>query len=286
MQPLIKIDENVCNRCGICSEICPETIFDKDSLTNRIFIQHIALCIHCGHCVTMCPTSAIGHSSFPDCIISELPEPDIPTRASLEYLLTRRRSVRAFVKAKPNAEDIDFLKRMALSAPSAHNHKSVSITFIDDEEVMQLIRNATFRYFSLLYSIFKHSFIRKTLQFFLPDVIKDVPALMGDFKMLIKEFSEQHDGITRGAPLLVLFYADKRISFSDVDCNLAAQNMMTAAHGIGLGSVYCGYVVASAQNSSAINKLLSLGKHKKVYAALAIGKPLYEHHRMIHKSIS
>jgi ferredoxin len=53
---MIKIQNNLCGHCGLCSGVCPELAIvlhgwglevDKDK------------CISCGKCVTVCPTGAL-----------------------------------------------------------------------------------------------------------------------------------------------------------------------------------------------------------------------------------
>lgn len=53
---MIKIDEKLCNGCGICKEICPVDgvrIIDGKAVANE-------QCIACGTCVSSCPTQAIS----------------------------------------------------------------------------------------------------------------------------------------------------------------------------------------------------------------------------------
>ncbi|MDH7568922.1 MAG: nitroreductase [Armatimonadota bacterium] len=44
-----------------------------------------------------------------------------------------------------------------------------------------------------------------------------------------------------GAPALVLIYARQRGARAEADCNLAAQNLMLAAHALGLGTCWIGF---------------------------------------------
>ena len=53
----VRIDENKCNNCGICEEICPENIFSK--VEGKVKILYPMECWYCGSCMMDCPQNAI-----------------------------------------------------------------------------------------------------------------------------------------------------------------------------------------------------------------------------------
>lgn len=272
----ILIDEDRCKRCGICSEVCPESVFEKDSLTDKIYVKRADLCITCGHCVFYCPEEAVNHSLFPYEKMEPLGREILFSRDRIMSLFQTRRSVRAYSEKSVSAEDIEYVVQCSKMAPTAHNHKEVNILIIKDREEKETIRNAAVEYFQRVNSMLRVSLLRKILGFFAPYMVQDAPELLGDFKMLLEKTREKENVITRNAYALMIFHADRRLSLSDVDCNLAAQNAMLAAHGIGIGSFYMGYVVAAAKHSKKIRKLLSIPKHHQIYAAIGLGVPRYK----------
>lgn len=59
----ITVDEEKCNGCGICREVCPKgpriwDIQDKGGRKLAVVID-ISYCIYCTDCATRCPTNAI-----------------------------------------------------------------------------------------------------------------------------------------------------------------------------------------------------------------------------------
>jgi NAD-dependent dihydropyrimidine dehydrogenase PreA subunit len=54
-----QIDENLCNGCGICVEICPLDVLRMDRERKTAFIKYIEDCQSCFLCEVECPADAI-----------------------------------------------------------------------------------------------------------------------------------------------------------------------------------------------------------------------------------
>jgi 2-oxoglutarate ferredoxin oxidoreductase subunit delta len=54
----ILIDLGLCKSCGICSEFCPQGVFDKDGLGNPV-VARLEDCTVCSFCERHCPDFAI-----------------------------------------------------------------------------------------------------------------------------------------------------------------------------------------------------------------------------------
>jgi 2-oxoglutarate ferredoxin oxidoreductase subunit delta len=54
----ILIDPDLCKACGICSEFCPQDVFDVDVLGNPV-VARLADCTACSFCERHCPDFAI-----------------------------------------------------------------------------------------------------------------------------------------------------------------------------------------------------------------------------------
>ena len=63
--PQIRINKDICKRCGMCVHICPEELFVQAKPGAVPRIPRRSACIDCGHCVSTCPTGAVEHSAFP-----------------------------------------------------------------------------------------------------------------------------------------------------------------------------------------------------------------------------
>ena len=56
--PVIRVDEDLCKSCGICSRLCPRNVFDSDA-RGRPLVARPADCSRCGFCEQHCPDFAL-----------------------------------------------------------------------------------------------------------------------------------------------------------------------------------------------------------------------------------
>ena len=61
----IRIQAELCQKCGLCVEICPEGLFQRKAPRTVPRIPRQSACTVCGHCVSVCPSGAILHADFP-----------------------------------------------------------------------------------------------------------------------------------------------------------------------------------------------------------------------------
>lgn len=52
------IDYSKCTDCGICYEICPESVYDLDA-SQRVYVRRPDECWLCGSCQMDCPAGAL-----------------------------------------------------------------------------------------------------------------------------------------------------------------------------------------------------------------------------------
>jgi len=85
-----------------------------------------------------------------------------------------------------------------------------------------------------------------------------------------------HAGMAAQAPLAILICADKRLEKSHgywpVDCAAAAQNMLLAAHGLGLGAVWTG-VWPRQERMDGFGRLLKLPEAVIAHSLIVVGYP-------------
>ena len=61
----IRIRAELCKKCELCVEICPEGLFQRDGPGSVPKVARQRLCISCGHCVSVCKSGAVEHADFP-----------------------------------------------------------------------------------------------------------------------------------------------------------------------------------------------------------------------------
>jgi nitroreductase len=82
-------------------------------------------------------------------------------------------------------------------------------------------------------------------------------------------------GLYHDAPTVILIFKDVRgISNPDLDCGIAGQNMVLAAHSMGLGTCWVGFAKVAFQYTGKWKKRLGISYPYKFASSLAIGWPV------------
>jgi nitroreductase len=120
--------------------------------------------------------------------------------------------------------------------------------------------------------IAKSSEMKKISDIAKPILLKALPDVGDEGIMGLKQrLTSPQFNVFYNAPLLILVAGEKS-AFAVNDCSMAAQNMMLAAHSIGLGSCWIGSAVA-ATNEAKLKSELKIPEDHEVYAAIIFGYP-------------
>ena len=86
---------------------------------------------------------------------------------------------------------------------------------------------------------------------------------------------EQHgrDRLFHGATAVIVVAAKPGGSNSKEDAMLATQNILLAAHSMGLGTCLVGFAVEPIQNDPTLKHFLKIPNEETVYAVIALGYP-------------
>mgnify|MGYP003610095991 FL=1 len=159
-----------------------------------------------------------------------------------------RRSVRFYTEETVDKDTIEKLIKAGIQAPSAMNVQPWAFGVIQDKALMQKISDDTKAY--LLASI------------------SAKPYLEG-YRQL---FSNPEFNIFYKAPALIITFAKPEGPNPACDCALAAQNIMLAAHSLGLGSCWIGFAQMSL-NTPELKEQLGIPKEYIAVAPIIIGHP-------------
>ena len=159
-----------------------------------------------------------------------------------------RRSVRFYTEETVDKDTIDKLIKAGIQAPSAMNVQPWAFGVIQDKALMQKISDDTKAY--LLASISAKPYLECYRQL----------------------FSNPEFNIFYHAPVLLTVFAKPEGPNASCDCALAAQNIMLAAHSLGLGSCWIGFAQMSL-NTPELKEQLGIPKEYTIVAPLIIGHP-------------
>jgi nitroreductase len=87
-----------------------------------------------------------------------------------------------------------------------------------------------------------------------------------------------HGVITFDAPAVIHILKDKRgISHPDIDAAIAAHNLVLAAHSIGLGTCYIGFIASTVPYARSVKKILGIGYPYEIVTSICVGYPKFNY---------
>ena len=98
----------------------------------------------------------------------------------------------------------------------------------------------------------------------------------------MEKIIQSNDTITFGAPAVVHVLKDKRgISHPDVCTSIAAQNFVLAAHALGLGTCYIGFIASMIPYVPKVKKLLGIEYPYEIVTTICVGYPKMNYNRPV-----
>jgi nitroreductase/NAD-dependent dihydropyrimidine dehydrogenase PreA subunit len=290
MAPAITINTQTCKACGTCAEVCPNhTMFKNDSTgVMGVYEARIKLCEKCGQCMAVCPTASINVEGL-TYEKDFAPLPESGTYEDVFYkMIASRRSVRNF-KDKPVPREL--LEKIAdaitYSPPSFPPHKT-EITIVQNTSVIRQALPLMIDMYDMLVKLMDNPvmrmFIKKSAG---PDTYRTlenhVIPIMKDKLPDLKSGIE--DTITRHAPAMIIFHAEKNTENYRTDINIAVTFGILAAHSLGLGATIIELIPAAIDKEKKLRKLFSIPDNNAVVASMIVGYPKYKYQRSIKRSL-
>ena len=139
-----------------------------------------------------------------------------------------RRSIRKYLDKPVEREKIEQVIEAGLWAPSGQNNQPVRFIVVTDRGLIDEID-------AEIYAIGK---VFKRIRLFIALFGKEMRGEGGR-----RVFKSLHENGLYKAPVIIMAGAQRRSSATYMkDCSLATQNMMLAAHALGLGTCYIGWM--------------------------------------------
>ncbi|MBN1108344.1 MAG: nitroreductase family protein [Bacteroidales bacterium] len=289
MNDKITIDDSLCTKCRVCAEICPNGIFRTETGLTTVRPERVQLCVSCGQCMAACPESAIqvdGLDYSRD--FSDLPEND-DADVHFDKLIRSRRSVRSF-KDKPVPRDKleQIVSAVTFSPPSFPPIKTALVVVQDKQMIRESLPYMVDLYDKLLKGL-KHPvakfFIKKEVGPYRMRTIQNHIIPMFSIKLpFMKDGTE--DSITRNAPAMILFHADRNSENYRTDIYIALAYALLKAHSLGLGATAIDLIPPAIEKSPRLKILFRIPDQNEVVAAMILGYPKYKYRRAINRQLS
>lgn len=254
----ILVNQDLCTRCGICSNVCTMGLIDPadENTLPKVQDTKASLCIHCGHCEVFCPSQAL---LLNDRLDEKVPLPaNVETISSgdMEMYLKRRRSIRRFTKDPVPKEKILEVLDSARYAASGGNGQPVEWIVVHDPKKVQKIA-------------------RLTVEWMKP-LVNSTHPMSGYVPMLIKQFEAGYDVICRGAPHLLIATIPENNLVAQIDAIIALTHFDIAAPAYGIGTCWAGFVAMAATTYEPLQNELGLPTGRKSAYVLMFGNPQYK----------
>ncbi len=298
--PSRRVDRAKCEKCGRCVTACPTSgiIWGADGFPEPIgYGGFDQACINCWNCVAMCPTGALvmegpyrveegrykttplGRMTPPDPLGDGRPWEEIePDLTPVEKVLYKRRSNRLFKKKPVDRALLHRVLEAGRFAPSSGNCQPWKFIVITDPAVIREIEEAAMA----VLNRFKNLYLAKDNKRHAgKSALFTLLSLFMVNKMDPRPFAamekvDQDQAIYWRAPAVILLCKNTRgIANPDLDIGICAQNMVLAAHSLGLGTCIIGLAIEPLNypHLGELRKRLGITAPWQAVTSIAVGWP-------------
>ena len=281
--PVISIINTTCDKCGLCSRICPVRVYDFK--TGEIpTIQNTYECVLCGQCLCICPTNSINHSGFDRSNFKKITSKQSFDAENAYHLLTHRRSLRNYKKEIPTTDLLTKVVEISGYAPGSPHHRVGwirNVTIVVGYENMKIVTEITSEYMEKMIKMLSGWFMKWASKY--DDRAKAALGILPGFKEVLNEFKKGNNLITYNAPAAIFLHAPIKSSTPQTDCDVACLLIQLYSEANELGTCWNGLIqgAASGDHLKGFNKLhkfLKIPEGHKCYAAMTIGFPSVKLH--------
>lgn len=305
--PSVEVDMEKCDGCGRCVQTCPIQLL---ALTNGHPTSNNRYdafrCIACDNCAAVCPKGAIASTdvyrvfegrfrnaelyaasqqTFPRPLGDGTPERFEDYEDQLtetERVIYKRRSVRLFKKKQVPIQLVERIIEAGRFAPSAGNCQPWKFTVVQDPKLIEEVCKKTERVLRLAALI---AFPRNHSQFEKKPLHQRVATTIFSYRMpgsadqraaggAKAVFEDPDYNLFLHAPTVIFISCDKRgLGIVDLDTALCAENMVLAAHSLGLGTCLIGLCNFPFQFYPGLRKKLDIVPPFRLNVAIALGYP-------------
>uniref|UniRef100_I2Q0C7 Nitroreductase n=1 Tax=Desulfovibrio sp. U5L TaxID=596152 RepID=I2Q0C7_9BACT len=274
-----RIDAEACQGCGACVALCPSGVL---ALAGGRLVARQTGCIGCGHCEAVCPAGAVTlpGDDWAACFSTIAPTgkilpPGAFSPAMLVDLLRSRRSCRRYTAEAVPGPMLEDLVRAAVAAPSGTNSQAWTFTVLTSRAAVMSLGEAVAEFFRRVNALAARPYVRKGLALIgrreLADYYREhYPSVAA---ALARWDRDRTDRLFHGATAAVVIGSRPGAGCPAEDALLAAQNMLLAAHAMGLGTCLIGYAAEALRHDRRVAAAIGLPKGETAHAVVALGWP-------------
>ncbi len=274
----IEIDRDLCIGCGACISVCPtgtiSLVDGKAAVTGPESIS-------CGHCEAVCPEGAIRviaidqeMSRFKTFIAEkQWLAPGKYSTSGLVQLMASRRSCRCFTAKPVNRAILEDLVKIGITAPSGTNSQAWTFTVLPERKAVTSLAGQVASYFGRLNATAEKTMLRLFLKLIgKGELDAYYRGYYSKIKLALEQWQEEgKDLLFHGSTAAIVVGSRPGASCPAEDALLATQNIVLAAHTMGLSSCLIGFAVAAMKKDTAIQLTLGIPAEEGIHAVIALG---------------
>jgi len=232
--------------------------------------------------MAVCSTKAInvdGLSYEHD--FMDLPDQNVDHKGYLNFLANRR-SVRNFKDKPITRELMDQVLESVAYAPYGAEPEKINITVINKRERIEAALPYIAEFLDNIVKWMENSIASRMIRRKRgPETFNTLRnhiypmAKLGNYKL---EFG---DRITRDAPAIIIFHADKAAEAHTDNSIIYATYTMLAAHALGLGATMIEIVPAAINRVRKVREIFGIPEQHEAVMSVIIGYPKYKYQRTI-----
>ena len=282
------IDPDKCTGCELCVKVCPsQTITMKGGKALVTGVESL----NCGHCVAACPVDAVTVKSIDDSTIQFstfspngkwLPHGQFELD-KLVQLMQSRRSCRNYSNKPVDRNLLNDLVKIGITAPSGSNSQTWTFTILPTRDKVLKLGGKVAGFFKRLNRMSENKYLRILLKLMGK---KELDQYYRDYHDRIKQGLEawEHEGrdiLFHGATAVIIIATRPGASCPKEDALLASQNILLAAHAMGLGSCLIGFAVSAMRRDKTVKSFAGIPDEEHVHAVIGLGYPVEKYQRIV-----
>ena len=245
--------------------------------------------MQCGHCVAVCPESALTLRTINESLQfatfaekSQWQSFGHTDTSDLVCLMRSRRSCRNYSDTIVPKGVLEDLVKIGTTAPSGTNSQAWTFTILPDRPQLMALGEKVANFYRNLNNKAQNPLLRIMAKLFFNDALgRYYRRYYHSIEQGLRGWDDKgEDLLFHGASAAILIGAEKRASCPCEDALLATQNILLAAHSMGLGSCLIGFVVEAARRDHRIRQFLEMEQGEALYSVIALGYPAEQYERV------
>jgi nitroreductase len=190
-------------------------------------------------------------------------------------LIQSRRSCRNYTQQHVKQELLEDLVNIGICAPSGTNSQNWTFTILPDRNSVMIAAKRILDFFCKINRMAENKFLRNILRLIgKPALNKYYHAYYKSVKKGIEQYEKYgKDHLFHGATAAIIIGSKRGGSCPAEDALLATQNILLAAHAMGLGSCLIGFAVEAIRHDPLIKQVLGIPKDESIHSVIALGYP-------------